>query len=98
MPRKAQAKLARELFRELKLKGISVRTPNYSMASTVEVSLPRRRDHELEDGFMVPGCAAATANSTAATRVHAILLAAFPRHDDRSDIMSDYHDRCWSVL
>lgn len=41
IPRVEQAKLARQLFRQLGLKGISVTTPNYSMAKVVEVRLPR---------------------------------------------------------
>jgi hypothetical protein len=37
IPRKEQARLTRELFANLGLKGISVTTPNYSMASGVHI-------------------------------------------------------------
>jgi len=40
IPRKEQARLARELFKCLGLKGISVTTPNYSMAQSVQVRIP----------------------------------------------------------
>jgi hypothetical protein len=98
--RKDQAKLARELFRKLGLKGISVTAPNYSMASTVDVSLPKRCDHDMEiverDGNHGRD-PAHQANCAAGRRIEAILLAAFPQHDDRSDYGADYSDRCWSV-
>jgi hypothetical protein len=98
IPRKQQAALARQLFRGLGLKGISVTTPTYSMASTVKVEMPERDDYDLDaHGFMVPGCDAAVANTQARQRMLSILLAAFPRHDDRSETMSDYYDYCWSV-
>lgn len=42
IPRKEQARLARRLFRDLELKGISVTTPSYSMAQAVDVRLPHR--------------------------------------------------------
>lgn len=98
IPRKQQAALARNLLRQLGIKGVSVTTPSYSMAQVVEVRMPRRDDHNLDElGFMVPGCPAAEANTEARVRMLAILLAAFPRHDDRSDRMTDYFDYCWSV-
>lgn len=40
IPRKEQARLARNLFRQLGIKGVSVVTPNHSMASSVDVRLP----------------------------------------------------------
>ena len=68
------------------------------MASTVKIRMPERDDYDLDDGgFMVPGCEAAVANTDARQRMLSILLAAFPRHDDRSDTMTDYFDSCWSV-
>ena len=36
------------------------------------------------------------ANKATMVKVQQILARAFPKHDDRSDIMTDYHDRCWS--
>lgn len=98
--RKQQAVLARELFRRLGLKGVSVTAPNYSMAQTVNVDPPRRRDHILDDHGMIKDYAtdsAAQANEAARTRLGAILLAAFPQHDNRSDAQSDDFDSKWSI-
>jgi hypothetical protein len=98
IPRKDQAKLARELFKKLGIKGISVTTPNYSMAQSVDVRLPKRCDYDFDNcGFVVEGDAARKANSDAEKRVDAILLAAFPNHDNRSETQTDYFDYCWSV-
>ena len=98
IPRKLQSKLARMLLRSLGIKGVSITTPSYSMAQTVDVRIPQRDDHDLDEGgYMVPGCPAAVANTEARQRMLSILLAAFPRHDDRSDTMTDYFDYCWSV-
>ena len=100
IPRKQQAALARELFRRLGLKGISVTAPNYSMAQTVDVHQPRRRDYVLDGHGMVKDYAtdpAAQANEAARTRLEAILLAAFPQHDNRSDRMTDHFDSKWSL-
>jgi hypothetical protein len=98
IPRKLQAKLARMLLRSMGIKGVSITTPNYSMAQSVQVRMPRRDDYDLDEhGFAVPGNPAAVANNEARQRMLAILLAAFPRHDDRSDTMTDYFDYCWSV-
>jgi hypothetical protein len=45
IPRTEQAALARSLFKRLGLAGISVTTPNYSMAQVVEVRLPKLEIH-----------------------------------------------------
>lgn len=97
--RKEQARLTRELFKELGLKGISVTAPNYSMARAVDVRLPRRSDFsELVDVRRQRiSCMAREANHRAAEAVHQILAVAFPNHDDRSDTQSDHFDFCWSV-
>jgi hypothetical protein len=100
IPRKQQALLARELFRRLGLKGISVTAPNYSMAQTVNVDPARRRDYVLDDHGMIKDHvtdSAAQANEAARTRLGAILLAAFPQHDNRSDSMTDHFDSKWSI-
>ena len=98
IPRKQQAALARQLFKQLGLKGISVTAPNYSMAQSVDVRPPKRNDYQLDgQGFMIPGDPAAEANSVARQRLESILLAAFPQHDNRSDSMTDYFDYCWSI-
>lgn len=98
--RKEQAKLARELFKRLGLCGISVTAPNYSMAQSVDVKPPRRRDYKLDDNGQVENYLldpAGKANQVARQRLDAVLLAAFPRHEDRSDTQSDYFDYCWSI-
>lgn len=95
--RKEQAKLARELFSKLGIKGISVTAPSYSMASSVHVSFPRRNDYSaapMEDLLNDP---AHQANNAAHDRIEAILLAAFPNSDDRSDTQSDHFDFRWSI-
>lgn len=100
IPRKEQAALARKLFRSLGLPHVSVTAPNYSMASTVDVTLPRRSDYTAFDEI---GCVlrredpAALANAGAERKVEAILAVAFPTHDDRSDSSSDYFDARWSI-
>lgn len=97
-PRKEQARQCRELFRRLGLKGISVTAPNYSMAQSVDVRLPGREDYVFGVGGMVQANdPARNANSEAQQRIRAILLAAFPKHDDRSDAQSDHFDYRWSV-
>lgn len=96
--RKDQAKLARELFRQLGLRDISVTAPNYSMAQSVDVSIPKRRDYVFDyHGFVVHGDAAATMNKESRKSILAILLQAFPNHVDRSDIQLDHFDSKWSV-
>lgn len=96
--RKEQAALARQLLKQLGIKGVSVTAPNYSMAQSVDVSLPKRDDYVFDKcGFVVEGDAARLANNDADSRVRSLLLAAFPRHDDRSETQSDYFDFKWSV-
>lgn len=83
IPRKEQAALARKLFKQLGLRGISVTAPNYSMAQSVDVRLPetgdRERDMSIEE------------------QVREILAIAFPNHDNRSDSQSDHYDYKWSI-
>ena len=111
IPRKDQAKLARELFKRLGLKGISVTTPNYSMAQSVEVSVPRLGIH-VENMWPHGGanyhasgadvhdsqkCPACVKNRENEKQVEKIIGIAFPNHDDRSESQSDYFDYCWSI-
>jgi hypothetical protein len=110
--RKYQATLARELFKALGLKGISVTTPNYSMAHVVDVSIPSLphlpgdylydgRNYENDSYSDMPAAVPARAKSlarhAASLKVGEILAYAFPNHDDRSDSQSDYFDSCWSI-
>lgn len=99
VPLKVQAKLTRTLFKALGIKGVSVRAPRYSMACVVEVRLPRRTDYVRNSAGQVEWDKdpAAQANTTARNRMEAILLAAFPQHDNRSDYQTDYFDSCWSI-
>ena len=100
--RKEQARLLRELLKSLKIKGVSVTAPNYSMAQSVDVSLPRRLDYMKDDGSLPPyalneWCPARRANIKAREQFNALLAKAFPNHDNRSDSQSDYFDYCWSL-
>jgi len=99
LPRKEQAKLTRQLFRRLGLRGISVTCPNYSMAHSVEVRLLKREDYTRDASGEIEWMTdpAAVANGAARRRVMDILGRAFPEHGDRSDMMTDYFDFCWSV-
>ena len=106
--RKVQALTARALFRQLGLKGISVTAPNYSMAQAVHIHLPNTEyspeeraewnrcssDSERRD---TPYGRLRTRENAAEHKLEAILAKAFPNHLDRSDIMTDYFDFCWSV-
>jgi hypothetical protein len=70
------------------------------MAQTVNVDPARRRDYVLDDHGMIKDHvtdSAAQANEAARTRLGAILLAAFPQHDNRSDSMTDHFDSKWSI-
>lgn len=111
IPRKDQAKLARALFKRLGLNGISVTTPNYSMAQSVHVELPKLEIHVANmwphggDHVHEPGCSirdedrcpTCRNNFSAMKKIELILAKAFPEHDDRSDTQSDYFDYCWSI-
>lgn len=89
-PRKEQARLARKLLASLGIKGVSVTTPNYSMAQSVTV-----RIHKYVDAS---GNLNAKLYTAAVEKIRAILDAAFPNHVDRSDSASDHFDYCWSVF
>ncbi len=109
LPRKEQAALARQLFRRLGLKGVSVTTPNYSMARVVDVHNPEpahpgwlgseQWQHESYADIpeSVPARMASLLRYHAAERVKMLLGHAFPSHDDRSDSQTDYFAACWSV-
>ena len=102
IPRKEQAKLARELFRQLRIKGLSVTTPRYSMATCVHVGVPLEfsppSDYVLNNvnyeassysdiPAELPVRRKMDARGMATKKVKAILAAAFPNHDDRSDYL-----------
>ena len=99
VPRKELAAEARKLFKMLAIKGISVTAPNYSMAQAVDVTIPRREDHDPPHWRVheCEKCQSCSANGAATAKVRAILDKAFPKHDDRSDSMSDHFDYKWSI-
>ena len=107
--RKEQARLARDLFRRLGLRGISVTAPNYSMAQSVHVRVPNS-PHPGFAGFEqfehdtystmpaeVPAKQHMRAHYAASEQLEKILEAAFPQHDNRSDYQTDHFDYCWSI-
>lgn len=113
IPRKARAVLVRDLFKQLRLKGISVTVPNYSMAHTVDIRLPRE-PHEPDDyigsdgrnyhnGPMsempadLPYKSKWCEHVDASKKIEEIIKIAFPAHLDRSDYQSDYFDNPWSI-
>jgi hypothetical protein len=95
-PLKEIAKDIRALFSSLKIKGVSVTAPTYSMASSVEIILPKIEltDAQAWDrGDETPMLAALRQRYNAvAGKIGEIVLAAFPDLDDRSDARSDYSD------
>lgn len=106
IPRKQQAALARELFKRLGLRGVSVTTPNYSMAHSVDVSYPKLQIHchdmwphnwEVSDRTEETRCPTCKENWKMHEKIAEILARAFPNHDDRSDSMTDYFDFKWSI-
>ena len=103
-PLKEQSKAVRGLLKSMRLTGVSVTTPTYSMASSISISLPHERhDHrEIDErggayqpyGVTCPLCAHRIA---AEKKIEKIILAAFPDLDDRSEYVSDYFDYCLSI-
>lgn len=97
--RKAVAAKVRALFRQLGVKGLSVTTPNYSMARGVDIRCPQHRGIHTPEGEIYPlrspeAGALSNANSK---KIGEILDKAFPNHDDRSDSQSDYFDNPWHI-
>lgn len=107
--RKVQAAAARQVFKGLGIRGISVTAPNYSMAQSVDVRIPEPADSEHHGDKWPHGnsfelsrseatrCPACSRRSRIRDKVEAILAKAFPNHDNRSDSQSDHFDFCWSV-
>lgn len=108
IPRKEQAALARQLMKRLGIKGVSITTPNYSMAQSVDVCLPSEPPADMTgyeqyqySSFAdmpddVPIKAREVRRNIARNKLDLILEAAFPQHDNRSDYQSDHFDYCWS--
>jgi hypothetical protein len=113
LDRKEQAKIVRQLFKSLGFTGVSVTTPTYSMASSINISLPRQPwegEHEPEHNRlqaieyskpsyngMVQVCPWCKESWLADKQIRAIILAAFPDMDNRSDTQSDYSDFAFTI-
>ncbi len=94
-----RAAMIRSLFKHLGLKGISVTTPSYSMASGNKVTIPPAAEHDRDrpSGHENVTCPHCREHVAARRHVRALILAAFPDLDDRSDYQSDYHDNPLSI-
>ena len=80
---KDQAKLARSLFKQLGLKGIRVRMATGANCFWVNIIPPYADDYDMQ--------------LTIREHLKELLARSFPRHDDRSDYMTDYFNYCWSI-
>ena len=98
IPRKEQARLLRQLLKQLKVPHVRITTPRYSRASGVDVTLPERQDCPLDIPVTKrPETEAARMNRAAMEKFEQLLLRAFPNHDDRSDPRLDHYKFCWSI-
>jgi hypothetical protein len=99
-PRTVWAAEVRKLFRSMGLKGISVTAPNYSMAQAIDIKTPRNEPEPTvkdEHGYDNYHPEYLAARNAALAKVEAIIVAAFPDLDNRSDFISDYFDYCLSI-
>ena len=104
LPRKEQAKLARQLFKRYRLRVKSVRTPRHSMAQSVDITVPKtdyeRHDHNARPHAYPPppdACPLCEQGRDTRERLEKLLDAAFPAHVDKSDTMTDYFNYCWMI-
>lgn len=109
--RKEWAQAVRKLLKDMKLTEISVTTPNYSMAQSISIELPRDVEahnpvheaaeiesrKEAEYRGMVHYCPFCKQRQGAHEAITAIILSAFPDLCDRSDTYSDHFDYCLSI-
>lgn len=97
--RKEWAKAVRKLMKDMGLVGVSVTTPSYSMASSIEVRLPEAAAHERgwQSGHDFATCPTCQQRNRAERRIVDIIVAAFPDMRDRSDYQSDYFDFALSI-
>jgi hypothetical protein len=99
-PRTTRAAAVRKLFRDMGLKGISVTAPNYSMAQSIDIKTPRNEPEPTvkdEHGYDNYHSEYLAARNAALAKVEAIVVAAFPDLNDRSEYMTDYYDFCLSI-
>jgi len=113
LERKEWAVKVRWLFKDLGIAGLSVTTPNHSMASSINIRIPdapwygaHEAEHAKIDaaerstgawlgyGTFCPFCKETHA---ARKQIEAIILAAFPDLDDRSHLVEDYFDFCFTI-
>jgi hypothetical protein len=92
LSQKDRARLTRELFRSLGLKGIRVSVPRGAYCFWVDVRFPPLR-HAAQHAEPCEGCAHRNRCELALAE---ILLRAFPNEIDRSNEQIDYFDPAWS--
>lgn len=102
IPRKEQARLARELFKKLGIKGVGVRVSTGAKCITVHVRVPQMIHAACPPGEKwsqhdTKACEACIYRRYALDKLAEILGRAFPQHDDRSDSQSDYFDFKWFI-
>jgi hypothetical protein len=98
--RKVWAREVRALFKALGLTGISVTTPSYSMAHSIDITLPKSDPEPIvtdEDGYPALHPVYRAQREAALDKAGEIILTAFPDLDDRSDSISDYYDFCLAI-
>ena len=89
IPRKDFAKLTRELFKTLGIKGMSVTCPNYSMATSIHIEYPQPRDVDMGINY--------DRDREINRKLRRIMDKAFPNMVDRSDSMTDHFDSKYYV-
>lgn len=97
--RKVWAVEIRRLLKRLAIKGVSVTTPNYSMAFDVTIRVPGAQAHDQEssNGHDYQTCALCQQRNEASQAIERVILGAFPDLNDRSEYVSDSFDFCLSI-
>lgn len=83
IPLKTQASMARELCKKLGIKGVGARMAIGANCFYVIIRYPK--SEQLSE------------NQYIHTQLEEILSRAFPNHDDRSDVMTDYFNTSWII-
>lgn len=113
LARKQISDHVRALLKSLGIKGVSVTTPNYSMAQSIDISLPDDDRHEHQpyheqaeaeyrathEDYMgaMHFCHFCREDRDAKDRLERLILTAFPDLADKSDLQSDYFDYRLSI-
>ena len=95
-PRKVWAVSVRTLLKTQGIKGVSVKTPNYSMAKSIEITVPKGDGHICSMDISPMDCPACHRRGEAKRKLQDMILGAYPDLDDRSDSITDYFDFCLS--